>query len=60
MPGLDPGIHAVPHLNVCHRVKHSGDEARGEARLRREYAHYLPISLSQMRPLLRGEIWRNF
>ena len=59
MPGLDPGIHTVRHFNMHHPVKHSGDEARGESRLEREYALYLLISLSQMRLLSRGATWRN-
>jgi hypothetical protein len=28
MPGLDPGIHAGPHVSMDHRVKLDGDEVR--------------------------------
>jgi hypothetical protein len=42
-----------------HRVKHSADEARGDAGLGREDERYLPISLSQMLLLSRGATLRN-
>jgi hypothetical protein len=33
MPGLDPGIHAEPHVSMDHRVKPGGDEVRDTALL---------------------------
>ena len=32
MPGLDPGIHAQPHVSMDHRVKPGGDEVKRNGR----------------------------